>query len=203
MYWPPTCGSRDPSSAQMNPPSSATPPPIVHASRISSGECSTRATFDGFAKMPTPMMPPATITTASSRPSSRRNPASGGVVMRGDPRGQCTPGFSEGRIPSRGRRLLNARPSAQRSPGRTVRGIRAVVWRDYTYGLLAGAGRSRVRACGVRRYEGAEVGDGYERPFIVYSASCISSWRASAEGVVDLEARRPSDKREKRNTGSI
>src|SRR5512140_307035 len=64
----------------MNAPSSATPPPIAQASRISDGCASTRATFDGFAKIPTPMMPPATTTAASTSPSSRRKPPPRSVI---------------------------------------------------------------------------------------------------------------------------
>jgi hypothetical protein len=36
--------------------------------RIRTGSATTRATFDGFAKMPTPTMPPATTTTESKSP---------------------------------------------------------------------------------------------------------------------------------------
>ena len=53
---------------------SATAPPSVHTSRIRTGSPTTRATFDGFAKMPTPTIPPATTTTESKSPSSRRKP---------------------------------------------------------------------------------------------------------------------------------
>jgi hypothetical protein len=52
---------------------SATAPPSAHTNRIRTGSDTTRATFDGFAKMPTPTMPPATTAAASSSPSSGRN----------------------------------------------------------------------------------------------------------------------------------
>src|ERR1051325_7933467 len=74
-YWPPTSGNRDASSAHTKPPISATPPPISQTSRMRTGSATTRATLDGFAKIPTPTMPPATTTTESRRPSSRRKPA--------------------------------------------------------------------------------------------------------------------------------
>src|SRR5258706_16388861 len=74
MYCPPTWGNRDASSAHTNAPISATTPPSVQTSRMSTGSLTTRATLDGFAKIPTPMMPPATTTTESKRPSSRLKP---------------------------------------------------------------------------------------------------------------------------------
>src|SRR5207247_234325 len=48
------------------------------ATRIPVGPSGTneRSTYDGLAKSPTPTMPPATTTTASKSPSSRRNPGS-------------------------------------------------------------------------------------------------------------------------------
>src|SRR3954470_16186037 len=76
MYWPPTNGNRDPSSAQMNPPTRARPPPMDQARTINAGVGRRRATFDGLAKMPTPMIAPATTTIASNNPSSRRKPVS-------------------------------------------------------------------------------------------------------------------------------
>ena len=60
----------------MNPPMSASSPPMPHASTMSAGVVRIRATFDGFAKIPTPMIAPATTTVESKRPSSRRKPVS-------------------------------------------------------------------------------------------------------------------------------
>ncbi len=59
---------------------SATAPPRAHTKRISTGSATTRATFEGFAKMPTPTMPPATTADASSNPSSRRKPVAANTV---------------------------------------------------------------------------------------------------------------------------
>src|SRR5262245_39706947 len=53
-------------------------PPTTHERRISEGSPTMRATFDGFTKIPTPMMAPATTTVASRSPSSRRNPPAPG-----------------------------------------------------------------------------------------------------------------------------
>ena len=50
-YWPPTCGSREPSSAQMNPPSRATAPADVQASRMQRAS-STRARSRGWRRCP-------------------------------------------------------------------------------------------------------------------------------------------------------
>src|SRR5471032_25694 len=67
---------------------SATAPPSAHTRRIRTGSPTTRATFDGLAKIPTPTIPPATTTTESSSPSSRRKP--GSDTLGSDPLGSDT-----------------------------------------------------------------------------------------------------------------
>src|SRR5262245_58596180 len=49
-------------------------PPTTQARRIKEGSPTIRATFEGLAKIPTPIIAPATTTVASRSPSSRRNP---------------------------------------------------------------------------------------------------------------------------------